>query len=55
MQQALVHTPCKQGLLNASWLIAGFVLKMSGTSEVDADTMNRNVARMVEEALKYSK
>ena len=34
--------------------IAGFVRKMSGTSEVDTDTMNRHVARMVEEALKYS-
>lgn len=34
--------------------IAGFVRKMSGTSEVDTDTMNRNVAQMVEEALKYS-
>ncbi len=36
--------------------IAGFVRKMSGTdTEVDTDTMNRHVARMVEEALKYSK
>lgn len=35
--------------------IAGFVRKMSGTSDIDADTMNRNVARMVEEALKYNK
>lgn len=35
--------------------IAGFVRKMSGTSDVDTDTMNRNVARMVEEALKYNK
>ena len=34
--------------------IAGFVRKMSGTSEVDADTMNRHVARMVEEALRYN-
>ncbi|WP_130838509.1 type I restriction endonuclease subunit R [Lachnoclostridium sp. Marseille-P6806] len=34
--------------------IAGFVRKMSGTSEVDTDTMNRYVAKMVEEALKYS-
>lgn len=34
--------------------IAGFVRKMSGTSEVDADTMNRHVATMVEEALKYN-
>ena len=35
--------------------IAGFVRKMSGTSEVDADIMNRYVSRMVEEALKYNK
>lgn len=34
--------------------IAGFVRKMSGTSEVDADTMNRHVAKMVEEALRYN-
>ena len=27
---------------------------MSATSDVDTDTMNRNVARMVEEALKYN-
>lgn len=34
--------------------IAGFVRKMSGTSDVDTDAMNRNVAKMVEEALKYN-
>ena len=34
--------------------VAGFVRKMSGTSEVDTDTMNRHVAKMVEEALKYN-
>ncbi|WP_458458687.1 type I restriction endonuclease subunit R [Pseudobutyrivibrio sp.] len=34
--------------------IAGFVRKMSGTSDVDTDTMNRHVAKMVEEALKYN-
>lgn len=34
--------------------IAGFVRKMSGTSEVDTETMNRHVSKMVEEALKYS-
>jgi len=34
--------------------IAGFVRKMSGTSDVDADTMNKAVAKMVEEALKYN-
>ncbi len=35
--------------------IAGFVRKMSGTTDIDADTMNRNVSKMVEEALKYNK
>lgn len=35
--------------------IAGFVRKMSGTSDIDADIMNRNVSKMVEEALKYNK
>lgn len=34
--------------------IAGFVRKMSGTSEVDTDVMNRYVSKMVEEALKYN-
>lgn len=35
--------------------IAGFVRKMNGSSDIDADTMNRRVAKMVEEALKYNK
>lgn len=34
--------------------IAGFVRKMSGTSEVDTESMNLAVAKMVEEALKYN-
>ena len=34
--------------------VAGFVRKMSGTSEVDVDSMNRAVSKMVEEALKYN-
>ena len=35
--------------------IAGFVRKMNGTdTEVDTDIMNRRVAKMVEEALKYN-
>ena len=34
--------------------IAGFVRKMSGTSELDTDIMNRHVSKMVEEALKYN-
>lgn len=35
--------------------IAGFVRKMGGTGDIDTDTMNRKVAKMVEEAIKYSK
>ncbi len=35
--------------------IAGFVRKMSGTTEIDTDSMNRAVSHMVEEALKYNK
>lgn len=35
--------------------IAGFVRKMSGTSEVDTEVMNRHVAQMVEEALRYNR
>lgn len=34
--------------------IAGFVRKMSGIDAPDADTMNHRVAKMVEEALRYS-
>lgn len=34
--------------------IAGFVRKMSGTGDVDTETMNRTVSKMVEEALKYN-
>ena len=34
--------------------IAGFVRKMSGTTELDTDSMNRTVAKMVEEALRYN-
>lgn len=35
--------------------IAGFVRKMSGTNEVDTESMNKAVSQMVEEALKYNK
>lgn len=35
--------------------IAGFVRKMSETDAPDTETMNRKVAKMVEEALKYTK
>ncbi len=34
--------------------IAGFVRKMSGTSDLDTDSMNRAVSKMVEEALRYN-
>lgn len=34
--------------------IAGMIYKMSGTDAPDSDTMNRRVAKMVEEALKYN-
>ena len=34
--------------------IAGMIYKMSGTDAPDTDTMNRRVAKMVEEALKYN-
>ena len=34
--------------------IAGFVRKMSGTSDIDADSMNRDVSKMIEEVLKYN-
>lgn len=34
--------------------IAGMVYKMTGTDAPDSDTMNRRVAKMVEEALKYN-
>lgn len=34
--------------------IAGFVRKMSGTTELDTDSMNRAVSKMVDEALRYN-
>ena len=34
--------------------IAGFVRKMNGTTEIDTDSMNRAVSKMVEEALRYN-
>lgn len=35
--------------------VAGFVRKMGGTTEIDTDVMNKKVAQMVEEALRYTK
>ncbi len=42
-------------LVRCFMAIAGFVRKMSGTSDIDADSMNRDVSKMIEEVLKYNK
>ena len=44
----------ESALAQSFMAIAGFVRKMSGTSDLDTDSMNKYVAKMVEEALKYS-
>ncbi len=44
----------EEALAQCFMAIAGFVRKMNGTSHVDADTMNRAVVKMVEEALRYN-
>ena len=41
-------------LVRCFMTIAGFVRKMSGTSDIDADSMNRDVSKMIEEVLKYN-
>ena len=41
-------------LVRCFMAIAGFVRKMSGTSDIDADSMNRDVSKMIEEVLKYN-
>ncbi|MCQ2229489.1 MAG: HsdR family type I site-specific deoxyribonuclease [Bacteroidales bacterium] len=45
----------ESALAQSFMAIAGFVRKMSGTSDIDADTMNCTVSKMVEQALKYNK
>ena len=46
----------ESSLAQSFMAIAGFVRKMNGTdTEIDTDIMNRHVAEMVEEALKYNK
>lgn len=45
----------ESALAQSFMAIAGFVRKMNGSSDIDADTMNRYVSKMVEEALKYNK
>lgn len=44
----------ESALAQCMMAIAGFVRKMSGTDAPDAETMNRKVAKMVDEALKYN-
>lgn len=44
----------ESGLAQCFMAIAGMVYKMSGTDAPDTDTMNKRVAKMVEEALKYN-
>ena len=41
-------------LVRCFMAIAGFVRKMSGTSDIYADSMNRDVSKMIEEVLKYN-
>ena len=44
----------ESALAHCFMAIAGMVYKMNGTDAPDTDTMNRRVAKMVEEALKYN-
>ena len=45
----------EMALAQCFFAVAGFVRKLSGKSELDAESMNRHVEHMVAEALKYSK
>lgn len=55
-QPSSVISEEESALAQCFMAIAGFVRKMCGTdTEVDTETMNRYVAKMVEEALKYNK
>lgn len=54
-QPSGVLSEAESALAQCFMAIAGFVRKMSGTTILDTDTMNRAVSRMVEEALKYNK
>lgn len=44
----------ESALAQSFMAVAGFVRKMSGTTDLDTDSMNKYVSKMVEEALKYS-
>ena len=54
-QPSNVLTDEELSLAQCFMSVAGFVRKMNGTSEHDTDSMNRAVAKMLEEALKYNK
>lgn len=54
-QPSGVLTEEQMSLAQCFMAIAGFVRKLSGVDAPDTETMNRAVARMVEEALKYNK
>ena len=52
-QPSEVLETSESSLAQCFMAIAGIVRKMNGTSEIDTDIMNRNVKKMVEDALKY--
>lgn len=54
-QPSGVLTEEQMSLAQCFMAVAGFVRKLSGTDAPDTDTMNRAVAAMVEQALKYNK
>ena len=54
-QPSGVLTEEQMSLAQCFMAIAGFVRKLSGMDAPDTETMNRAVAKMVEEALKYNK
>ena len=54
-QPSGVLTDEELSLAQCFMAVAGLVRKMNGTGDIDTDIMNRNVARMIEEALKYNK
>lgn len=53
-QPSGVLSESESALAQCFMAIAGFVRKMSGTTELDTDSMNRTVSKMVEEALRYN-
>ena len=53
-QPSGVLSESESALAQCFMAIAGLVRKMSGTTELDTDSMNRTVSQMVEEALRYN-